>query len=176
MTDLMPVDLDRVTFDFTIGQRVFFQLSMSLPQGYLVAIAGPPNCGKASLIHLLGMRKYPTLGEVFIPTHLRVLHVSAEPCLLKTSPFQNLNFGLGGLMDIDIARLHQILNMAGGVHLMGLVSAECRSHPRQPLGYDPPWQPQILSKEFQIQLDAAKKRESTKYVGGQRMDISDDEP
>jgi ABC-type multidrug transport system fused ATPase/permease subunit len=35
----------------------------------------------------------PTNGELFVPAHLRILHVSQQPILLNASPWENLAIG-----------------------------------------------------------------------------------
>lgn len=73
-----------------------------------MAVNGPHGSGKASLLRLLGQAffrnvfsdvrvqvVFPQEGSIFIPSHLRVLHVTQEASILDTSPWQNLIFGCG---------------------------------------------------------------------------------
>merc|ERR1712054_137713 len=66
---------------------------LTLPQGSIVAVVGPHNGGKSTFLKLVSQIKFPKVGEIFIPTHLRVLNVSYEPILMEMSLYDNLAFG-----------------------------------------------------------------------------------
>ncbi|CAK9011532.1 ATP-binding cassette sub-family B member 7, partial [Durusdinium trenchii] len=51
---------------------------------------------------------FPQDGSIFIPSHLRVLHVTQEAFILNTSPWQNLIFGADA-SQVEPSRVRQIL-------------------------------------------------------------------
>eukprot|EP00746_Dinoflagellata_sp_MGD_P082955 gnl/MRDRNA2_/MRDRNA2_32985_c0_seq1.p1 gnl/MRDRNA2_/MRDRNA2_32985_c0~~gnl/MRDRNA2_/MRDRNA2_32985_c0_seq1.p1 ORF type:complete len:588 (+),score=99.87 gnl/MRDRNA2_/MRDRNA2_32985_c0_seq1:120-1766(+) len=84
---------------------LFDGVNLEVPQGKLVAVVGPHGAGRATFLKLLGQAIFPpTTGEIFVPPHLRVLHVSQEPVLLLLSPWRNLTFGIPDLDDVEYVR------------------------------------------------------------------------
>eukprot|EP00747_Dinoflagellata_sp_TGD_P155475 gnl/TRDRNA2_/TRDRNA2_177579_c1_seq6.p1 gnl/TRDRNA2_/TRDRNA2_177579_c1~~gnl/TRDRNA2_/TRDRNA2_177579_c1_seq6.p1 ORF type:complete len:715 (+),score=114.70 gnl/TRDRNA2_/TRDRNA2_177579_c1_seq6:50-2194(+) len=67
--------------------------NLTVPQGSLVAITGKHGSGKSTLMQLLGEVLEPQEGEIFLPPHLRTLHVSRAPILVDDTLFANLTFG-----------------------------------------------------------------------------------
>ena len=55
---------------------------MSVPQGKLVALVGPHGSGKKTLLSLMGHMIFPNDGSIFIPSHLRILHVTQARVLI----------------------------------------------------------------------------------------------
>merc|ERR1711988_1005466 len=49
--------------------------------------------GRSTLLRLIAHKIFCQEGFVFIPTHLRILHVSQDPVLLHLSVWKNLTFG-----------------------------------------------------------------------------------
>merc|ERR1712176_736712 len=47
----------------------------------------------STFMKLLGQAVAPTTGEIFVPSHLRVLHVSQEPVLLRGNIWRNVAIG-----------------------------------------------------------------------------------
>jgi len=68
-------------------------VNVDVAQGSLVAVVGEHGSGKATLLRLLGHNRFPTEGQIFIPTHLRIVHVPKEPLILNLSAWTNLTFG-----------------------------------------------------------------------------------
>lgn len=100
--DKLPFRLLDLTFSypqFTGGTSVFRNADMEFPMGNLVAVTGPRGGGKATLLGLLGGVLIPPATDdpqpsVFVPAHLRVLHVSREPlAFADLTVFENLTFG-----------------------------------------------------------------------------------
>eukprot|EP00747_Dinoflagellata_sp_TGD_P145142 gnl/TRDRNA2_/TRDRNA2_176567_c1_seq19.p1 gnl/TRDRNA2_/TRDRNA2_176567_c1~~gnl/TRDRNA2_/TRDRNA2_176567_c1_seq19.p1 ORF type:complete len:398 (-),score=45.62 gnl/TRDRNA2_/TRDRNA2_176567_c1_seq19:64-1128(-) len=92
-TDKVPIRLTDVSFHYVKEKSVVKNVTVSIPQGQLVAIEGGDGSGKATLTKLLGGTILPTEGDIFIPMHLRVLRVAQEPVLLQRSLWDNLRFG-----------------------------------------------------------------------------------
>merc|ERR1712146_544118 len=93
------------------GKHMFEDINVSVTQGNMVAIVGPQGCGKSLFFQIIAHREFPTAGEVFIPTHLRVLRVSCDPIILKLSAYRNLTFGVPNERDVDPGRVLAILKM-----------------------------------------------------------------
>jgi len=83
------------TYDTSLGasEYLFVNIDCQVPQGKVVAVVGKPGNGKSTFLKLIGHQCFPVQGEVFIPTYLRILHVSHDPVLLKMSAWDNLIFG-----------------------------------------------------------------------------------
>eukprot|EP00928_Gymnodinium_smaydae_P004512 TRINITY_DN11529_c0_g6_i1.p1 TRINITY_DN11529_c0_g6~~TRINITY_DN11529_c0_g6_i1.p1 ORF type:complete len:1170 (+),score=263.40 TRINITY_DN11529_c0_g6_i1:1319-4828(+) len=97
-TDLIEFKLWGVSFKYTTAPRVDVVLNnvtVSWPQGSLVAIVGAHGSGKSTLMDIIGGRLFASQGEVFCPAHLRVLLINADPVLLSVSLWKNLTFGRG---------------------------------------------------------------------------------
>jgi len=76
-----------------VDDSVFSNISCTVKQGSLVSVVGTPGNGKSTFLRLLGHQCFPSVGSVFIPTYLRILHVSHDPILLSMSAWENLTFG-----------------------------------------------------------------------------------
>jgi len=67
--------------------------ALELPQGKMVSLSGPHGSGKATVLKLLSGIFYPSIGNIYIPSHLRLLHVSHTTQLLERSLWHNLTYG-----------------------------------------------------------------------------------
>ena len=77
------------------AKPVFTKLSAKIAQGSMVVVTGPQGEGKNTLLKLIGQVLVPDSGTVFVPPHLRVLHVSADAYFVNVSLKSNLFYGLG---------------------------------------------------------------------------------
>eukprot|EP00929_Paragymnodinium_shiwhaense_P041630 TRINITY_DN21611_c0_g1_i1.p1 TRINITY_DN21611_c0_g1~~TRINITY_DN21611_c0_g1_i1.p1 ORF type:complete len:907 (+),score=188.99 TRINITY_DN21611_c0_g1_i1:131-2851(+) len=85
-------------------------LTADIPQGTIVAVLGPHDCGKTTLVNLLTDNVSPSQGMVLYPPHLHVLCVSYLPILLTDlGLLGNLAFGAGRQTRSDSGRLRKIL-------------------------------------------------------------------
>jgi len=66
---------------------------VELPQGHMISISGDHRSGKATVLKLICGILYPRTGNIFIPAHLRVLHVSQSTQILEKSLWKNLVYG-----------------------------------------------------------------------------------
>lgn len=85
---------------------VLDNVNISFEQGKLYAFVGPPREGKSTLLKLLGEALYPqeNCGDIFVPPHLRVLHVSRDATILRKATFLKnilLNSALKDVGGID---------------------------------------------------------------------------
>lgn len=73
---------------------------ITMRQGRLIYILGPHGEGKSVLLRMLSGVTLPKPGEedveplVFVPSHLRQLHVSSEPLFFEGSLYKNLTIGV----------------------------------------------------------------------------------
>lgn len=67
--------------------------TFQIPQGSFVTLVGHRGQGKTTLLKILGGVLLPSHG-VFIPSHLRVLHISEQPLFFQGTLLQNLAFGV----------------------------------------------------------------------------------
>lgn len=124
-TDKIEIKVRGLCFAFpaqapndVVDRYVFQNVNLHCPQGDLVAVLGSHGSGKSTLMKLLGHKLFPDDGMVFIPTHLRILHVSQQPCLLGLSPWRNLTFGRPHAVPARVRsiceemRMHQTWNLA----------------------------------------------------------------
>eukprot|EP00747_Dinoflagellata_sp_TGD_P123274 gnl/TRDRNA2_/TRDRNA2_173788_c2_seq1.p1 gnl/TRDRNA2_/TRDRNA2_173788_c2~~gnl/TRDRNA2_/TRDRNA2_173788_c2_seq1.p1 ORF type:complete len:232 (-),score=30.50 gnl/TRDRNA2_/TRDRNA2_173788_c2_seq1:62-712(-) len=82
---------------------------MYIEQGQMIALVGPAEQGKSTVLKIIGSVVLPKPGGFFVPAHLRALHVSNEPLFFLGSLFDNLAFGvLEGDADRDSSRVTQI--------------------------------------------------------------------
>lgn len=104
--DNVKIELRGVTFWYPgYDSPLLRGLNHSFEQGALHAFIGARHQGKATLLRLLGEMILPSpgCGDVFVPPHLRILHMSREVCVLHDSSLlENLIFNspierLGGL-------------------------------------------------------------------------------
>ena len=68
-------------------------VTFTVMQGHMAVVLGPHRQGKNTLLKLIAGLLSPTHGTIFIPTHLRVLHVGQEPIMMELSLMDNLCFG-----------------------------------------------------------------------------------
>jgi ABC-type multidrug transport system fused ATPase/permease subunit len=111
-SDSIPISVHNLSFQYSGGSPVLENVNISVPQGGVIAVIGPQNSGKETFLSLLSNHLVPTCGHVYVPSHLRVLHVSREPMFLRASLLHNLILGLPSSM-IDVSRIKNILMVLG---------------------------------------------------------------
>mmetsp|Transcript_99142 Transcript_99142/g.280778 ORF Transcript_99142/g.280778 Transcript_99142/m.280778 type:complete len:871 (+) Transcript_99142:61-2673(+) len=93
-SDAIPLQLQNVSFRYADSKRrVLEAVNLSVPQGRLVAVVGSLRGGKSTLIKILGQVLMPTQGIFFVPSYLRILHVSDQPMSLAASLWNNFAIG-----------------------------------------------------------------------------------
>eukprot|EP00930_Biecheleria_cincta_P030591 TRINITY_DN21191_c0_g3_i1.p1 TRINITY_DN21191_c0_g3~~TRINITY_DN21191_c0_g3_i1.p1 ORF type:complete len:900 (-),score=151.72 TRINITY_DN21191_c0_g3_i1:343-3042(-) len=101
--DRLPIYMKDIIFDYNLkgpdGESCFRQVqvdvsgSFKVEQGQFVALVGPRGGGKSTLLRVLGgvsVSGVTNLTGFFIPSHLKVLHVCADPILFRGSLYNNL--------------------------------------------------------------------------------------
>jgi ABC-type multidrug transport system fused ATPase/permease subunit len=99
-----------------------FYGNVDLKQGSLISLIGPHSGGKSTLLRVLGGTLLPHLemvnaGQLFLPCHLRVIHVPSESMFFRGTLLENLTFGcdedsVSG-NDASKERVEAILRMLG---------------------------------------------------------------
>mmetsp|Transcript_23469 Transcript_23469/g.54742 ORF Transcript_23469/g.54742 Transcript_23469/m.54742 type:complete len:918 (-) Transcript_23469:149-2902(-) len=95
--DAMPITAEGVHFQYDHRFPLLQNLSVSLPQGRMYAFVGPHNEGKSTLLRLLGnmlLPKEEVGGKLFVPPHLRVLHITHDAFILSNTLISNLVFDM----------------------------------------------------------------------------------
>lgn len=108
--------LDRVplyanNLKFKIGKPFNFQGKVTAEQGQMVCFVGKHGHGKSMLLKVIGGGIFPSLeqGEVFIPSHLRVLHVPFDAIFLRKPFRDNMVLGCETTGDAEKERVIEIL-------------------------------------------------------------------
>jgi len=127
--DMLPIKLLDVGFTFnaklsrsssgfeqeSVQKPVLDGLCLDVQQGRMVAVTAQHMAGKQTLLRLLGGELFPNsrrgeaVGEIFVPAHLRLLHVSQEAYMVKGSLWDNLVFGVEWNEDKDPKRVAEVL-------------------------------------------------------------------
>jgi ABC-type multidrug transport system fused ATPase/permease subunit len=95
VVDMMPMILEQVGFRFDRSSTDLLKdITIDITQGTLVCIMGPPSSGKGTFLELMGAVYEQQIGTIFVPPHLRVLHVSRDASLIAGSLLDNLFFGV----------------------------------------------------------------------------------
>jgi len=99
--DNIDIEIKDLCFSYN-DMEVFANVNAKFQQGGMYSFVGPPHGGKGTLMRLLGRILLPQEGngDIFIPPHLRVLHVSMCDCLINDTLLENL------LLYAPIARVH----------------------------------------------------------------------
>jgi ABC-type multidrug transport system fused ATPase/permease subunit len=106
LLDMEPIVLSNVNFSYEQGSGKLtprlrktqsyetLGTKIEIMQGSMVTIVGPRSEGKATLLKILGGVITPPESGIFVPAHLRILHIAAEPYFYKNTLHKNLTFGL----------------------------------------------------------------------------------
>eukprot|EP00747_Dinoflagellata_sp_TGD_P010577 gnl/TRDRNA2_/TRDRNA2_119947_c2_seq1.p1 gnl/TRDRNA2_/TRDRNA2_119947_c2~~gnl/TRDRNA2_/TRDRNA2_119947_c2_seq1.p1 ORF type:complete len:501 (+),score=77.65 gnl/TRDRNA2_/TRDRNA2_119947_c2_seq1:3-1505(+) len=109
-SDLIPIQLKNMCFAYKPHlENIMQDVSLTVRQGTMVAVVGTHKAGRSTFLRLLGHTIFPTSGSIYVPSHLRILHVSQEPIMLNLSPWLNLIFGLPDKANIDTARISGLI-------------------------------------------------------------------
>jgi len=99
--DRQPLILENIEYHYAgkdtgdYRSQLSFPGKMSIEQGTLCAFIGPSSGGKKTLLRILAdvIIPHKEKGLRFVPSHLRVLHVSAETVFHRGTLLENLTFG-----------------------------------------------------------------------------------
>lgn len=105
--DKLCIEMRELHFEYPMKGKIgsgLYPSTVILPQGGFYTLVGPPSEGKGTILKLLGeelLTYFPGFerntpngsGDLLIPPHLRVLHVSSEPMFFQDTLLQNLTFG-----------------------------------------------------------------------------------
>jgi len=105
IVDSLGIEFRRLTYFYNAkghqgeirGEVV--ESTVAFQQGGFYALVGPQGEGKSTILKILGQVILPdpaseSDGDLFVPSHLRVLHISQEPLFFQGSLLTNLTFGV----------------------------------------------------------------------------------
>jgi len=107
--DAIPLVCRGVGYQLPKVGEILRDVNLEIPQGRLVALMGPHGSGKSTFLRILGQRLMPSTGQIFVPSHLRVLHVRREAQILHRPLLENLTFGSPPDKAPDLPRMRAIL-------------------------------------------------------------------
>eukprot|EP00930_Biecheleria_cincta_P082408 TRINITY_DN72142_c0_g1_i1.p1 TRINITY_DN72142_c0_g1~~TRINITY_DN72142_c0_g1_i1.p1 ORF type:complete len:990 (+),score=145.86 TRINITY_DN72142_c0_g1_i1:90-3059(+) len=132
--DILQIFAANISFSYPSGNiTILNDATFTIPQGHLVAVSGNRGCGKKTLLELIASVLLPSSHALskeflmFVPPHLRVLHVTKEPQHLpQNSLFENLTFGPSGGEDESSQRVMAICRRIGlSKDTLQLVAESC---------------------------------------------------
>lgn len=125
--DRMAIVVSDLSFQYTKDDKTVLEnVNVAIPQGKLLAVVGPHAVGKSTFVQLLASILMPTSGNIFIPSHLQVLHVTREPTFLNASIMHNLLMGIQVHTAGEMKRAKAILQKLGlEVVLQMIEKQEC---------------------------------------------------
>lgn len=109
--DAVDIEVSDLTFSYGKHEPVFRNTNGKFGQGKLFAIVGPPHSGKGTMLKLLGevLLTKQDCGQIFVPPHLQILHVSRDTVLLESASFfTNLVFQMDPTAYGGTARVRSI--------------------------------------------------------------------
>jgi ABC-type multidrug transport system fused ATPase/permease subunit len=97
--DNLPVAIENVTYDYRVNltddQHAFNHTGIvEFHQGELIALVGPGGEGKSTLLKMIGQVVLSEPGQVYVPSSLRLLHVSTESLFFKGNLYDNMKLGI----------------------------------------------------------------------------------
>lgn len=119
VVDVLPIEVKNLQLDGYMDMDESLSVgSLSLRQGQIAALVGPPAAGKRILLQVIAGVILPRASSaypgLYVPRHLRVQHVTLEPMFIKGSLFENLVMGvIPGTGDGDRARVRRICEKLG---------------------------------------------------------------
>eukprot|EP00747_Dinoflagellata_sp_TGD_P117151 gnl/TRDRNA2_/TRDRNA2_172543_c4_seq9.p1 gnl/TRDRNA2_/TRDRNA2_172543_c4~~gnl/TRDRNA2_/TRDRNA2_172543_c4_seq9.p1 ORF type:complete len:385 (+),score=53.94 gnl/TRDRNA2_/TRDRNA2_172543_c4_seq9:2-1156(+) len=116
--DKLPIVIDGLRYGFKGDLLLNIPNKVTVQQGQLIAVVGKRGKGKSTLLRILGNAIVPEVSGsnagFFVPSHLRLLHMSPEPMFFYATMLENLAFGVRhGDSDGDAARVVKILHRLG---------------------------------------------------------------
>lgn len=118
--DFLPILVENLVYNYGqnyLSSTVHLPGMMDIKQGEMVTLMGPRGEGKSTILRLLGGVILPKPEGFFVPSHLRVLHISAEPLFFMGSLYDNLTFGVtSGDEDANSIRVGLIASRLGVPH------------------------------------------------------------
>lgn len=92
-SDQLEITFKDMSFAYPGQDALLQNLNLSCPQGCICSIVGQPGTARKTLMELIAHKKFPKDGMIFVPSHLRILYVAADPVLMDLSVWENLVFG-----------------------------------------------------------------------------------
>jgi len=118
LPDELPIYVTELSFEYAtvLTKTLNFCGIMRFQQGSLVTIIGPMGQGKSTLLKLVGgsiLWRESQDVKVFVPPHLRRVHVPPDCVLFDGTLLENLTFGCVSPADADRSRVERICSKMG---------------------------------------------------------------
>mmetsp|Transcript_18913 Transcript_18913/g.33329 ORF Transcript_18913/g.33329 Transcript_18913/m.33329 type:complete len:812 (-) Transcript_18913:326-2761(-) len=126
-SDLIPISMTGLSFGYGTSEKLLSNVNLSVAQGKVIALVGTQCSGKNTFLRLLANRMFPDEGQIFIPTHLRILYVSQAAVFIKGNLWQNLTFGAPNLQNSnpsDFAYVREIVSQLAMPQVLGVLDNE----------------------------------------------------
>jgi len=117
--DLFRINAENIDFAYPTrtggGAHVLHRANFHIPQGNLVVVSGSRGSGKKTVLELIaGVILTGNNGKMFVPPHLRLLHVAKEPqSIPELDIFSNIIFGTEDPADHKVSRVLRICQRLG---------------------------------------------------------------
>jgi len=157
--NLMPITFSNISIRFHAKRDLLtFRGDIVIEQGNIVVIIGPRSSGKSTFLKALGGAILPKQTEgVFMPSHLRVLHLHPEALFFEGSLLENLTFGIKrGCKGGDEQRVRRICKELG-------ISDEVLSYLGDHQATHLPWNA-IISNTHKVLLHLARALIASPHV------------
>eukprot|EP00930_Biecheleria_cincta_P003586 TRINITY_DN104521_c0_g1_i1.p1 TRINITY_DN104521_c0_g1~~TRINITY_DN104521_c0_g1_i1.p1 ORF type:complete len:929 (+),score=123.47 TRINITY_DN104521_c0_g1_i1:45-2789(+) len=130
--DNIPIQIDMagayIRQSGTRSSELNFAGKLQLSQGRLICVFGGHRSGKTTLVKLFGaqlLQGAQDVDKVFVPAHLRTMHVPCEPLLLNESLINNLLLGASHEEDKSLERVLSICRRLGlAKDILGMIKSE----------------------------------------------------
>jgi len=123
--------LDRVSFTYSSQQAdaVIKELSLTVRQGQVIAVAGPSGCGKSTLLKLMLGLHAPSTGAIYYGGERldessweqwreRTAYVPQEPVLFDTTVMDNIRIGNLRASEAEVLEAARRANAAGFIEAL----------------------------------------------------------
>jgi ABC-type uncharacterized transport system fused permease/ATPase subunit len=126
--DRMPITMQDLKF--TVGRTFDFKGKLKINQGEMACFVGKHGEGKSTLLKVIAGSIFPVIeaGELFIPSHLRVLHVSLEPLFFQKTIWENITYGCEIEQDRSKERVVKILHRLGMRNVCAKLDSDDTQH------------------------------------------------
>ena len=130
ITNSTSISIKDLSFSYTEGKEALHKVSLSIPEGGFIAVAGASGCGKSTLASLLTLKNETYTGSIKIgPLELSTIKesslfkhitlVSHESYIFKGSVRDNLLIAKRGASDDELWRLLEEVNLASFLRANG---------------------------------------------------------
>lgn len=88
--DMLDIRFKDLSFRFEGEEPLLKNFTADFPQGRFCVFVGPAHEGKATILKLVGQVLLPESGDIIVPPHLRILHMTRETYVLNHPLLKNI--------------------------------------------------------------------------------------